>query len=63
MTKRERTKLAEAVRIFMCDDPDLWDDGMVILCRLLNPGWRPPEPPKPATIRELVGGADEHRDD
>lgn len=54
MTKRERAKLGEAVRLLTDDDPDLWGDGMAILCRLLDPSWRPPPPPEPTTIRELM---------
>ncbi len=54
MTKRERAKLEEAVRLLTHDDPDLWHDAMDILCRLLDPSWRPTPAPKPTTIRELM---------
>ncbi len=56
MTKRERARLSDAVRLLMGDDPDRWDDAMTILCRLLNPGWRPPAPPAPTTVQELMRG-------
>lgn len=55
MTKRERAGLARAVRLLVGDDPDRWDDAMAMLCRLLDPGWRPP----PTTIGELMRTHDE----
>jgi len=57
LTRRERVKLADAVRLFICDDPNRWDDAMSILCRLLDPKWSPPASPAPATIQELMSRA------
>lgn len=54
MTKQEKAKLAEAVQLLTCDDIDRWHDAMAILCRMLNPEWRHPEPPSPTTIQELM---------
>ena len=54
VTKQERIKLAKAVQLFMDDDPDLWNDAMIILCRLLNPEWKPAAAAAAITIQEWL---------